>query len=605
MFTPAGELHGFLEKIPEDEPGAALQPDAARLIAEEAAVGQWQIDLDAYELVEPSQELRPGGRIDHTLVYEHPRQDLGDGRYRLRLTVSGDKLTEVTRFIKIPEGFERRYEEMRSANNTIGVAGSLALLLVYLLGGCVVGLFVLLRKRWVLWRQALSWGIFVSLLQALVIVNQWPLAWMGYDTALSVQGHFLRQLVVILVQFVGLGILLTLSFMAAESLTRRAFPHHIQLWRSWSAGVANSPSILGRTVAGYLLVSVFFAYEVSLYFFTNRFLGWWSPSDALFQPDILANYFPWFSSIAISLQAGFWEECLFRAVPIACAALLGQRFGRRRLWIAAALVIQALIFGAGHAPYPTQPAYARVVELIIPSLFFGGIYICLGLLPAIVLHFAFDVVWFAIPLFVSKAPGVWVDQVLVILLALLPLVVVLARRWRAGSWRRVSHSDLNGAWMPDAGKAPEPEKASQKPPPMEAGVSAVVKRFLPVVGLVGLVIWILATDFQDDAPPLDVSRSQAIRLARQHLSDRGFELPETWEPLASVQASSGLQHRFVWRTGKPGAYEQLMGDYLTPPHWRVRFARFEGDVEERAEEYRVFVGQGGEVLRFQHRLPES
>ncbi|NIP59441.1 MAG: hypothetical protein GWM92_14035, partial [Gemmatimonadetes bacterium] len=62
---------------------------------------------------------------------------------------------------------------------------------------------------------------------------------------------------------------------------------------------------------------------------------------------------------------------LFRAVPLAGAALLGERFGRRRLWIGSALVLQAVIFAAAHANYPQQPAYARLVELLIPSLVFG------------------------------------------------------------------------------------------------------------------------------------------------------------------------------------------------------------------------------------------
>ena len=167
---------------------------------------------------------------------------------------------------------------------------------------------------------------------------------------------------------------------------------------------------------------IFFGYEVALYFFSNNVLGWWSPSNALLEPDVLATYLPWLSSIAISLQAGFWEECLFRAVPAGGRGPAGATFRKAGpVDRSSAMVLQALIFGAGHAAYPTQPAYARVVELILPSLFFGAIYLRYGLLPAIVLHFAFDVVWFAIPLFVSEAPGVWVDQVLVVLLTLVPL----------------------------------------------------------------------------------------------------------------------------------------------------------------------------------------
>jgi len=336
-FTPAGEFFGFHEVLPEDAPGAALTAEEARTIAERAAIGTWGIDLGAYELVEPRQEVRSGGRIDHTLVYQRPELQVGEGRYRLRLMVSGDRLTEVTHLVKVPEAFERRFQEMRSFNNIIAVASSLVMFVLFL-GGGIAGLFFLLRQRWVLWRQPLLWGGIVSLGMALLTINQWPLSWMTYDTALSSGNFLLQRVVLVVAQFFGLGALYVLSFMAAESLTRRAFPGHLQLWKAWTGEVAATPAMLGRTVAGYLLVAVNLAFLVLFYSFAFEKLGWWSPSEALLNPNVLATPFPWLSSIAISLQAGFWEECLFRAVPLAGASLLGTRFGGRRYWIVAALI---------------------------------------------------------------------------------------------------------------------------------------------------------------------------------------------------------------------------------------------------------------------------
>ena len=428
LFTPRGDPYGFMVRLPENEPGPALGADSARTIADTSAANDWGIQLGKYQLEEKSQEVRPGGRVDHTFVYERSDARIGEGRYRLRLVVGGDKLTELIHFVKVPEAFSRRYEEMRSANNLISTAGTIALVILYLIGGCGFGLFFLLRHHWVNWRMPLLWGLFIALLQLLVGFNEFPLVWMNYDTAISAQGFVMQQVFFILLNFLLMGFVLVLSFMTAEGLSRRAFPEHIQLWRLWSNGPAGSRAVLGRTVAGYLLVGIFFAYDVFLYFVTSKTLGWWTPSDVLVQPDVLATYFPWLSSIAVSAQAGFWEESLFRAVPIAGAALLGSRFGGRRWWIAGAMIVQALIFGSGHAGYANQPAYARVVELIIPSLMFGGLYLFFGLLPAVVLHFTFDVVWFALPLFVSTARGIWVDRILVVALALLPFWVVIAHQ---------------------------------------------------------------------------------------------------------------------------------------------------------------------------------
>jgi len=260
-------------------------------------------------------------------------------------------------------------------------------------------------------------------------------------------------------------VVMSVSFMAAEGLTRRAFPQHVQLWRVWSPGVANSPAVLGRTVSGYLVVALTLAYVMALYFFSQRFLGWWSPSDTLINPNVLATYFPWLGPIAISLHAGFWEECLFRALPIAGAALLGRRFGKERLWIVAAVIIQAIIFGAGHAAYPTMPAYARVVELFLPAIAYGLIYLAFGLVPVIVYHFVFDAALMSLPLFTSSAPGAWIDQTVVVVLTLVPLGVVVVSRWRAGRWSALGDEDRNRSWTPPAVVKAVPEPAA---PPRRA-----------------------------------------------------------------------------------------------------------------------------------------
>jgi uncharacterized membrane protein (DUF485 family) len=180
-FRPGGEPYGFHEQLEEGAPGAALTPEDARRIAEQKAHDGWAIDLSAFTLVEQSQERRPGGRVDHTFTYERTQPTLNEGRFRLRLVVSGDRLTEATHFIKIPEAFTRRYEEMRSANEAIGAFSSIAMVLLYVVGGIAIGLFWLMRQHWVIGRTAVAWGIVIALLQLLASLNDWPLLWM-HDT---------------------------------------------------------------------------------------------------------------------------------------------------------------------------------------------------------------------------------------------------------------------------------------------------------------------------------------------------------------------------------------------------------------------------------------
>jgi hypothetical protein len=601
QFTPEGTPYGFSVKLPDQERGPSKPVEEARQIAEATAKGDWNIDFTRYRLIESSKDVKPGGRTDHTFVYERQDERVGEGHYRLRLVTGGDRLTELAHFVQVPEAFTRRYEQMRSANGAIGWVAQVAIGL-YILGFCGIGLFFMIRQHWVLWRQPLLWGVFIAFLFGLQQLNSWPLLWMGYDTAVPASGFAIRQVVGAAAIFGAFAVLLTVSFMAAETLSRRAFPHHVQLWKVWSRPLAASKTVFGETLTGYLLVAPFFAYEIVLYFFAQEKLGWWTPSDTLLNPDMFANYVPSLSAVAQAAQAGFWEECLFRAAPLASAALIGEKFGKRRTFIGVAMILQALIFASGHAGYANQPAYARVVELIIPSFAFGSLYLAFGLLPGIVLHFTYDTVWMSLPLFVSSTRRAHIEQLVVVLVVLVPLWVVLVNRVRSGSWTEVPDEARNGAWKPREVQEAQPETAAV---PEESFILPSVLRALPIVGVVGLVLWIFASPFHTDAPPIQISRSEAEQKARQAVNEPGTQVDPIWTVLSRVEGQPGEENRFVWQKAGRDRYEKLLGLYVTPPHWFVRFARFQGDVAERAEEQYAFIDGSGRAFRVNHRLPEA
>ena len=125
-----------------------LDAAAARAIAEERAQADWAIDSQALQAcIEQSQVERPSKRIDHVLGLRAPDARLGEGRYRLRLGVSGDTLTEVSYFVHVPEAFGLRYAELRSANETIARVASMVAGALYGIGGCILGVLWLLRQR--------------------------------------------------------------------------------------------------------------------------------------------------------------------------------------------------------------------------------------------------------------------------------------------------------------------------------------------------------------------------------------------------------------------------------------------------------------------------
>jgi hypothetical protein len=292
--------------------------------------------------------------------------------------------------------------------------------------------------------------------------------------------------------------------------------------------------MLGRTLGGYLFVPIELALIAAFYYATNRFAGWWQPSEVLTDPNILSSAVPALTPIAQALQAGFMEECLFRAVPISLAAIIGARFGKRGLAIGVAVVLQALVFGAAHANYPGFPAYSRLVELVVPAMLWALIFLRYGLVPTILLHALFDLVLMSIPVFLVDAPGAGLQRALVIAAGLLPLAVVLVQGYRAGGFGELAPALRNAAWQPsERVDTPAAPLLPQSVP--ERGWVRRFQRALPWLGAAGLAVWFAATPFGIDTPPLAISRDAAMAAADAALAARGATLGPEWHRMATTR----------------------------------------------------------------------
>jgi hypothetical protein len=139
---------------------------------------------------------------------------------------------------------------------------------------------------------------------------------------------------------------------------------------------------------------------------------------------------------------------------------------------------------------------------------------------------------------------------------------------------------------------------------------ARVQRSLPLLAAAGLIAWLAGTAFHADVAPLVRDRAQAEIDADAVLRARGVTLGPEWKRFAIPKVpreddTQWLWHRFVWREAGADAYRSLIGQTLAPPVWDVRYAKFDGDVAERAEEWRVTVNPDGSKRMVRHTLPEA
>ncbi len=614
-FTPEGRAYGFTRKVPEKAPGAALTEAAARTLAETGTLSLLGDALwAAYEPQSASQITRPGGRIDHSFVYEHRTEKRGEARFRLKLVVAGDRLVEVAPYAFVPQAFGQRFAQLRSGNETIAKVATIAMSTLFGLGGLLGGWLWLTRRGGLAWRGALRAAGLVGVLLAAAVLSNLPQSWFGYATTDSVSSFLWRNAAAAFGTGIGSTLILGLIFAVAEGLSRRAFAQQPRLFSFWSVAAGASPQALGRTLGGYAWTGFELLLVVGFYLVARTQFGWWVPAESLTDPNILSAWRPALGPIAQALMAGTSEEALFRAVPLAGAALIGQWLGWRRSSIAVALVLQALVFAGGHAGYPGLPSYSRVLELFFPALVWGLIFLRFGLVPCIVMHFTFDLTLMSLPLFVATDARLWLDRALVLLAGLLPLLMLARARFKQGYLAQMPPALRNGEPPTEQVAAQlgsdEPTLPSCLPTAATAERPWWLRRTpLALAAVLGaLALWLWQAP-QVSMPLFTLDHAAAVTRAESVLAQRGVRLDADWKRLAvvfPVADGDNKAVRFVWREAGPQAFSRLLdGGQISPLQWRVMFRHTSGPVEERSEDWEVVLTGHGEPLAVFHHIPEG
>jgi membrane protease YdiL (CAAX protease family) len=163
VHPETGKVTAFGHTIPETRPGADIPSERAREIATQFAASLgW--DTAAMDLKESSAEKKKARR-DHSLVWEarpgDPR-NVDQTRWRVALSVSGDRVTSARGFWKLPEDWQRG----RERENALAIA--IAVLKIVVIAGLVVYAMWLLiqgtRHGTVRWGAALRLAVPATLL---------------------------------------------------------------------------------------------------------------------------------------------------------------------------------------------------------------------------------------------------------------------------------------------------------------------------------------------------------------------------------------------------------------------------------------------------------
>jgi membrane protease YdiL (CAAX protease family) len=597
-FAPDGRIIGFERKLADADRRPTVSADSGQRLAENA-LSSWIDDrADRWKLVTSSYETRKAsGRVDRIYTFERVDRRIGGAPIRVEVGIAGDAPARIRPYVEIPESFRRRYAEMRSWNDLLALLASLAILAVAITG--IVWLTRFGRERGVRWREPIFVGGVIGALALAAGINDLPGSWFSYDTAMSPAAFQATRIFLAVLLGLLTALLVGLTLAAAEAATRNAFPRHLDWWKLWR--YRGTREVASRVGGGYAVATIGFAYVAIFYLVTRTLFGWWVPSELLDDPNQIASPMPWISGIAMSMNAGVWEEALFRAMPISLLSLwVGQRSGRR-WFMAAGVIASALIFGFAHANYASWPPYSRGVEIFLDACFWAVLFIVFGILVTVIAHFVYDLVLFGIFAASGSAPAYRVTAAIILLALLAPALVVIWRWVRQRGFTSAPEDARFAAWTPAAVEEPVTAGA----PRMPGVFSKRARRLALAAAVAGVIVAVARPPRTTLGPTFSAERARVVQTADSVLMARGGS-PSGWTRLTTIGRDTlAAWPRFLREYKLVPEAQQFASTYVPSTWWTVRYVHTAGSAAQRTEEWRVRVWPDGRPMDARHLIPDS
>ncbi len=375
---PDGRVLVFVRRMPTDAP---MPPSRRpRQVAEQFLQQTIGIDLKEYRLIGESKEPRHA-RVDYHYVWERTNLQLGEGRQRVEVIVSGDQVIYYSRYLHIPEAFRYSFQRQRVRGMVIAtVAYSAAVIFTVILAAVLLFGAV---KRHLRWKGALAPAAIVAGVYLLNALNEIPLSIAEMENDQTWAAFWTSEILGSLFSVLLRGALVLLIIAGAELVYRQAFPNAVPLYfwftrRGWA-----HPEGRKRIALGYWLFAIHLLYVVLFLGAAQRFLGAWASTTVPYD-DLLSTLAPWAYPLLMGIDASVYEEMLFRVFIIA----LFRRY-LKSAW--AGIIVGAVVWAAGHCSYPTVPYYLRLVELLLPGILWGWAVMQFGPLTTIVTHALYNV----------------------------------------------------------------------------------------------------------------------------------------------------------------------------------------------------------------------
>ena len=590
--SPSGQIAGYSHKIEESRAGASLDRATAQSAAQSYLGAKLGLNLRGWDFLpeEANSSKRPN-RLDWAFTWERHGFRAKDAPYRLQVTLQGDKVGGSEEFLKVPEAWERSYQQLRSSNI---LYNQIAIIPYVLFLGSALWVGITLTKHGqTSWGGAIKLGVIVAALFFLMELNQWQFERAGYDTHDSYGSFVLLRVGIAVASALGTALMVTLVLPGGEPLYRSYRPDRMQFSKAFTLRGLRSKEFFSSAVVGLTLAAAHIGFIVAFYMVGSRY-GVWAPQDLNYS-DTVNTTFPWIAGVAIGLMASTSEEFLFRlfAIPFV------ERMTKSRIL---AVIVPAFSWSFLHSAYPQEPGYIRGIEVGIIGVVAGIVMLRWGIVATLIWHYTVDASLVGLLLIRSNSLYFKISGVVVGAAALAPLLFACISYLTRGGFESVEDLLNRAAPVPESVLASEPEAATAEV--KSNSYSALAPGMITFLAICllggGLLAWRLKPASIGEYLKLSVNARTARARADEIMRRRGLDPNSYYHAAVFADIADPVVNEYLRQRMGIAGVNAIYAERVPAALWRVRYFR-----DSQAEEFAVVLRPDGTLHSVRHTLAEE
>lgn len=341
------------------------------------------------------------------------KADSGSAKLVIGATISGNEILIFSKnSLQIPDQFNRDIEIKNYLGRNIGVV--LRILFYALFTSAVF--FVITRRNHLAMHKTKIFYITLAgisfFLYLANILNDWEYTLYGLQTTDTFHSFLWRLILSTLLDALIINIFILIPGLSGELLHFENFKNKKEGgFFHYTTTTFLSKSAAEGIVFGYLACIIMLGLQAILFNLGQKYLGVWLERN--WMVHLSGSYIPFLAAFTIAFKASLNEEIFYRLFCIS----LGKKFLKSTFWAA---VLASSLWGFAHTGYPVYPMWFRGIEVSILGFFLSFIYLNFGILPVLVAHFLFDLLWGTLDFLVGQtAPIYFYSSVAVLSLPLL------------------------------------------------------------------------------------------------------------------------------------------------------------------------------------------